>query len=202
MNELKFLHIPKTGGSSIEHAANKVGLMWGKFDKSLKAKHSCKWHTPQIVKGFDMFSIVRDPYDKIISQFYHKNKVGSYTSLRLNKWVENVLRVIPIKPHFHQNHFYAQKYFVQYSTYVLCFDRLQADLTALLSIYGLPPMKLGHHYGGGRQNRKRRNANFKRLKKKDFSRDIRLQIQKFYKEDFQIYNLISTLDGPYKVKLS
>ena len=38
--DLKFMHVPKTGGTSIENAAKKNNLLWGRFDKSLKCS---KW---------------------------------------------------------------------------------------------------------------------------------------------------------------
>lgn len=202
MNKLKFLHIPKNAGSSIEYAAKSKGIKWGKFDKTLKGNKARRWHTPQTIKGYDMFCVVRNPWDRIISQFYHKNSVGSYAPLKLNKWLQRVISALKNKRHTQDNHLLPQNFFVKHSVYVLCFDRIQGDLDMLLEMYSLPPMELGHHYGGGKQNRKRRNATFKRLKRTDLTPSLRKEIKKFYQKDFQIYNLISTLNGPYKVKRS
>jgi len=214
MNNLKFLHIPKTGGSSIEYAARKVGINWGKFDKSLKLDRTyavgkgpfSKWHIPQSVEGSDMFCVVRNPWDRIISQFYHKNVIKNYTPVHLNRWIEKTLPLIlSIQKPKHRkkkktqdNHLLPQIHFVKHSTYVLCCERLGADLAQLLDIYSLPPMTLGRIYGGHIQNKKRKNITFKRLEKNDISPYLRQELKNLYQEDSLIHNLISISDGPYK----
>jgi len=65
-----FLHIPKTGGTSIENI----------FDKNYHANkqhYPLAWHKkthPKIYAEYFKFSIVRNPYDKVISEYlWHKN---------------------------------------------------------------------------------------------------------------------------------
>ena len=53
-------------------------LNWGRFDKNFESLGACAWHSPQKVKNY-CFCVIRDPFYKIISQFYHENEVENYT---------------------------------------------------------------------------------------------------------------------------
>lgn len=75
---LKFVHIPKTAGESIEKAALKLGIFWGKLDSDLDLEYSIKMkhdhHVPlrylkdkTILSKYDFFTIVRNPYTQAIS---------------------------------------------------------------------------------------------------------------------------------------
>lgn len=89
-----FIHVPKTGGTSIEHEFKKKKLFrveseylytpWGEFvEKSKKQGIRCSlqhltFH--EIMKIFPnikiaaVFIIVRDPYDRLISEYYYLKK--------------------------------------------------------------------------------------------------------------------------------
>ena len=68
---LKFIHITKTAGTSIERAAKTKNILWGSHDRDtyynikhcLLPKHiSCK-----NLNSYDWFTVVRNPYTRIIS---------------------------------------------------------------------------------------------------------------------------------------
>ena len=84
-NKLKFVHITRTSGTYIENIAFKKNLLWGKYDNKLfylikKYKRrgpagGSPWHEPIIFlneKPYEsntkLFTIVRNPYDRIISE--------------------------------------------------------------------------------------------------------------------------------------
>ena len=82
---LKFLHIPKTGGTSIEEAAHDAGLNWGAHDPHLNLESynslGTTYHQPlhqmtdrsayeYLIENFDFFCVVRNPYEKCVSEFY------------------------------------------------------------------------------------------------------------------------------------
>ena len=76
--KLLFVHIPKTGGTSIESqmgALNKKGCGYG-ITKGKAMQHytvnECREHFP-ITDDYWSFSIVRDPYTRFVSD-YHWNK--------------------------------------------------------------------------------------------------------------------------------
>ena len=84
-NKLKFVHITKTAGTYIEDIAFEKNILWGRHDKKLlylinKYKRSgpgygSPWHEPILFlnenpyeKNTKLFTIVRNPYDRIISE--------------------------------------------------------------------------------------------------------------------------------------
>lgn len=79
---LKFIHVTKTGGNSIEDIGLKHGIKWGRFDTETH-KHIDKtkfkgtvWHYPftlldkKYKQKYDWVLVVRTPYDRILSEFY------------------------------------------------------------------------------------------------------------------------------------
>ena len=71
LKELKFIHITKTGGTTIEEIGKENNINWGRFHKEYKI-----WHQPLIeinnfkIQKYDWFMIVRNPYDRIISELH------------------------------------------------------------------------------------------------------------------------------------
>ena len=71
MKDLKFIHITKTAGTSIEDTGHEIGVMWGRFHKEYGWWHECFPRKPEkIRKKYDWFTVVRNPYDRIISEFH------------------------------------------------------------------------------------------------------------------------------------
>lgn len=90
MKELQFSHITKTAGTSVEHFCKKKNIFWGMENKNFwlnlnsKSKTSIisgdEWHLPlsflpddcldETLNKFDFFCIVRNPYERVISEYY------------------------------------------------------------------------------------------------------------------------------------
>jgi hypothetical protein len=91
---LAFFHIPKTAGTAVEEAGGRRGLTWGSclFNHKPKRdvceypdgkewpKHVGWWHVPRQYfplanvdpyRGAELFAVVRDPYDRMLSEFYY-----------------------------------------------------------------------------------------------------------------------------------
>ena len=80
--ELKFIHITKTAGSSIEHIGKKNNIKWGRFHKEYNY-----WHKPfsnkekKLQYKYDWFLICRNPYKRVISEFYCRwGGIGGYVN--------------------------------------------------------------------------------------------------------------------------
>lgn len=95
-NKLIFIHIPKTGGTSIEHtlglldkdhlfsfkrsvismpeiAENFQGLEKN-IILSITPQHLTSCHLQKIVKNYDLytkFTIIRNPYDRVVSEYHY-----------------------------------------------------------------------------------------------------------------------------------
>ena len=78
--ELAFIHIPKTGGTSIEEAGAQVGFSWGQhfnFSATNTQSSACNslYHVPPGMlethpyAAFDTFCAKRHPYTRAISQY-------------------------------------------------------------------------------------------------------------------------------------
>ena len=77
--KLKFSHIPKTTGTYIENLGKEKNLNWGRNDNYLKKLKNSYfnlpyWHLPlnfidkyPYEKFTKLFTIVRNPYDRILS---------------------------------------------------------------------------------------------------------------------------------------
>lgn len=113
---LQFLHFPKTGGTAIETAAFDDRILWG-FPRFL---NYCKppldtadWHYPlQFLpyanlpcrkpvydKNATFFLVVRNPYDRVISEYYyyqHFNQRESHMEVNhpkyMNEWILQSIR--------------------------------------------------------------------------------------------------------------
>ena len=84
-----FLHIPKNAGSSIEVAAEKLGLHWGRWAawkhlrQHVPAFTEClDYHIPidallrpNPYEGKEVFCVVRNPFDRLISQYSWLNSM-------------------------------------------------------------------------------------------------------------------------------
>lgn len=92
---LKFYHIPKTAGTAIEYAAGSANIAWGsclfnhipkrdvcRYPESSKEwpQHVGWWHVPphffpvagaDPYQGAELFAVVRDPYDRMLSEFIY-----------------------------------------------------------------------------------------------------------------------------------
>jgi len=102
IKKLKFIHITKTAGTAIEELGILFNVKWGRHDKDIELLTShleyiqdkAFWHVPtiyynlellhKIKEKYDFFLIVRNPYDRVISEFYCK--WGGYKSKHFEKF--------------------------------------------------------------------------------------------------------------------
>ena len=76
--ELKFIHITKNAGTYIEDTAKKSNILFGKHHKEYgNIKNGISpWHhifpnvNKNVKNNYDWFMVVRNPYDRILSEYY------------------------------------------------------------------------------------------------------------------------------------
>jgi len=85
VKQLMFLHIPKTGGSSIESSGRKRGHSWGYFlfQQANAGRHRGNypwWHYPvqylpvdaqRLYDNATLFAVIRNPYSRALSEYYY-----------------------------------------------------------------------------------------------------------------------------------
>ena len=73
IKQLKFIHITKCAGTTIENVGKKNNVLWGRFHKEYGWWHEIFPNKSQELKlKYDWFVIIRNPYERLISEFYCK----------------------------------------------------------------------------------------------------------------------------------
>jgi len=146
MKNLKFIHITKTAGTSIEDSAFNQGILWGRFDLEYTKNIKPNWHKPftlldpKLKNKYDWFTVVRNPYTRIVSEFYcswihPKNKdvsIKDYNSIIRN----NILNRTSTKFGFH---YYEQYLYIDKSINIniIKFENLEEEFSKLMQKYDI-----------------------------------------------------------------
>jgi hypothetical protein len=193
--ELKFLHITKTGGSSIENVGKEHNIMWGRFDneyieqvsKNVKYVPVDPWHlilyNKELQRKYDWFMVVRNPYTRILSEYYCKwGGVGKYsikhTVEEMNKYIiKKINNRKMVGGHYVEQYKYL---FKGSKITVLKFEKLDKNFNKLMIQYGYKDMVLPKINISGN----------KIFQIEDFSNELIMLINKIYHKDFQYFNYI------------
>eukprot|EP01036_Dinobryon_divergens_P030257 gene30257-39475_t len=135
--ELRFVHITKNAGTSIEEVSTSGSFKygncsgWGRHDEGLRelgcsvpmrplgisrSQYNCFWHTPpkyfdkadlrQWLKSYDLFIVVRNPFTRVLSEFYcefggprPERSVVCQTVSGFNQWIHDQLTHIQAALH-------------------------------------------------------------------------------------------------------
>lgn len=143
---LKFIHITKTAGTSIEMTGKKNNIDWGMYHKEYQW-----WHEPFIKKSeclkqkYNWFLVVRNPYTRIISEFYCKwgTQIKNKTSVNKNEFNRIIKQHILQRNSFNKNgqkgHYIEQYLYLdkKYNIHILKFENLNNDFNNLMKKYSL-----------------------------------------------------------------
>ena len=73
MKELKYIHITKCAGTYIEDLDKKYNIRWGRYHKEYGWHHTIFTRLNyKLKRKYDWFMIVRNPYERILSEYYCK----------------------------------------------------------------------------------------------------------------------------------
>jgi len=163
-SDLHFMHIPKTGGTSIEEAGRDAGFFWGRYDSGWRRRrgrkrHACNpWHAPQGVERAPSFCVLREPGARLAAQYRHEVDAEAYCDVgAFETWAASALRRARRIDGYGDCHFLQQTDYARYCDHALRFSRVADDLAAVLACYGFDASKLAvARLGGGeRQTEKR-----------------------------------------------
>jgi len=123
-----FVHIPKTGGTSIELTLRDYSRLFF-YSPEKPILNSSPQHFP--IKDINdifgnnfydySFSITRNPYKRIESEFFYQNSMTKNLP-EFNEWLENSLNIYLDNPFYMDNHFRPQSYFIDDSVAIFRFE--------------------------------------------------------------------------------
>lgn len=135
--KLLFVHIARTGGTSIEAAL--VGKDWWKIDpktKHMRASEMRKYYGEKAWKSFKKLTVVRNPWDRVVAMWM----TGWWTDrpLKLKDFVET------LKPHPHETALHYHEIIDEELDFILRFERLRDDFSSMLRALKEPSVVLPH----------------------------------------------------------
>jgi len=160
VKELKFIHITKTAGTSIEDVGFHNNIAWGRFH----AEEYGWWHEifknkPDSLKSkYDWFTVVRNPYDRIVSEFhclhggvrrFGGENVKDHTVKSFNDFLKDKItnwktlvpdrygicrQLSPLGDHYTPQYLYLDP---NYTIHVLKFENIEQEFNNLMSLYNL-----------------------------------------------------------------
>ncbi len=186
MKELKFIHITKCAGTTIEDLGYENKVYWGRFNKEYGWWHGNFLDKSKDIKNkYDWFMVVRNPYDRILSEYYCKwGGIGKYncnnSKEEFNKFLINKIKFrSKTGDHYTEQYKYLDK---NYNINILRFENLEYEFNKLMKKYNLK-IRFNKHINKGEN---------KKFKVNDFSEELIKLINEVYKDDFIIfgYNML------------
>ena len=181
--ELKFIHITKNAGTYIEDTAKKSNINFGRFHEEYGF-----WHRifpsvdPKIKKKYDWFVVVRNPYDRILSEYYCKwGGIGETNINHTNQEMNNFL-IDKIKNRSKDgNHFTEQYKYLDNTTpiKIIKFENLISELKQLYKQYNLNIDLPNKKINSGRDK--------KIFTSNDFNEKLIELIKVVYAKDFELF---------------
>jgi hypothetical protein len=189
MKELKFIHITKCAGTFIEKIGKSKNINWG-VDHYRTGEYG-HWHEPfsqkekSLKEKYDWFVIVRNPYTRILSEYYCQwGGIGRKTNVNHSKeeFNEFLINKINRKPVHHYTEQY--KYIDNESNInIIKFENLNEELEILFKKYKLN-IDLKEYK---KENSKEEKNNEIKFTINDFNNRLINLINDVYKKDFELF---------------
>ena len=188
MKELKFIHITKCAGSTIEELGKKNGILWGRHHKEYGWWHEFFPHKHKNLKNkYDWFMVVRNPYDRIISEFYCNwggaKKNENFTNKEFNDFIKEKIvkryrhNFFPNYKKFKGNHYSEQFKYIENKSniHIVHFENIKKEFDQLMKKYNIN-IKFDLHVNASTKKKK--------FSKKSLSPELINIINRVYHFDF------------------
>jgi hypothetical protein len=178
---LKFIHITKSAGSSIEKAAKDRNILWGRYHTEYGWWHRVFSRLQRsLIDKYDWFMVVRNPYTRILSEYHCRwGGIGSNPKIKHTKGQMNQYLIDKIKLRSRTGDHYTEQSLYLHPTakiHVLKFETLAEEFPALMATYNIKDIVLGHD-----------NATTKIFTVADFSNELIRLINSVYDKDFTTF---------------
>jgi hypothetical protein len=152
-----FVHIPKTGGSSVEHCLRQSGairaLHYHKrldyLECTMQHMHA-ELHEILVPEQFHdgSFAVVRHPIDRLLSEYKWRLKLGQINR-KFDDWVNHTFNRYADNPYIMDNHIRPQSEFIGKGTKTYRFeDGLDIVVLELAELLHIKPQKIEHRRKG------------------------------------------------------
>jgi hypothetical protein len=191
MNELKFIHISKCAGTFIEEMGKLNNIKWGKYHTEYGW-----WHEIFINKSYRLkrkyhwFTIVRNPYTRILSEYYCEWGGINHESCKNikieNKKQFNDFLIKKIKnrdlngDHYTEQYKYIDK---KYTIHIIKLENLVNELRELFNKYYIN-IDIEKYK---KMNTKENKNDTIPFTINDFNNELIDLINKVYKKDFELF---------------
>lgn len=198
--ELKFIHITKCAGTFIEKIGYKNKIMWGRYHTEYGWWHECFINKSNELKNkYDWFVIVRNPYERILSEYYCSNGgIGNknimHTKKEFNEYLINKILNRELTNNYDEKDHYREQYkYIDTNTviHIIKKENMYIVLKKLFNDYNIP-INIDR-YIKNKINNKEIINNKCPFTINDFEPELIELINKVYEKDFITfgYNILS-----------
>jgi hypothetical protein len=199
--ELKFIHITKCAGTSIEETGKKLNMEWGRYHNEYKLPNSnskiSPWHKcfslldSSLIDKYDWFVVVRNPYDRILSEYYCNHAgIGKnivHSKVQINEYLINkILKRSLVGDHYTEQHKYLHP---TKTIHILKFENLQNDFSKLMQKYNILDIQLV------KANKRSDRFQGPVFEVTDFSDELIELINSVYSDDFSMFGYEKIIRG-------
>lgn len=183
MKQLKFIHITKCAGMTIENLGKEKKIKWGMFHSKEYGHH----HQPfskkplELKQKYDWFMVVRNPYTRLVSEFYclwggYRGKHDRLNEKQFNEFIKK--RVLSRNKNDRYHYVEQNKYLDKSSKiHVIKFENLEEEFNALMEKYGLD-IKMNRHDNASKKKKRKFSI-------ESFTPEVIQLINKAYAKDFK-----------------
>ena len=181
-----FIHIPKTGGTSIEQFIkdyDKNNLLFIGVRNNRSLQHLTGFQLmkliPNIYKKYYKFSIVRNPYDKLLSEYYwNPSNIGYKSGKSKKDFLKKVSEIIKNKKYYddiYNDHLIPQYYFIFYKNKLIVNELFKYEDLEWVSNYLKKKLKIFRNFPYLNKND---------IEKEGWTEEEKEIIYDLYKDDF------------------
>ena len=188
MRDLKFIHITKCAGTFIEEIGRKHNIEWGRFHKEYRPYHkNFKEINSVIKKKYDWFVIVRNPYERLLSEYYCMwGGIGKKPEIKHTKQEFNDYLIKSIKSksglspggHYTPQFKYIDK---DVKLHIIKYENLLIELNDLLNNQYKLGINMNTHVW-----KNKRKYNINRYNVNDFNDELITLVNSVYDQDFKL----------------
>lgn len=196
---LKFIHITKCAGTFIEDIGQKHGINWGRFHTEYGYWHDFfEKKSPSLKNKYNWFMVIRNPYDRIISEYYCEwggigKKNITHTKEQFNNFlIYKIKNRILSGEHYSEQFKYLDK---NIDINIIKFENLNKELDSLFKKYNIPI----NIYDYRKTNTKESKNKALKFTKEDFSAELINLINEVYNNDFKEFNYEKIQSGILKI---